>query len=562
MLHAPLPAKVSSAISLAACYACLSTPALLRAASPENYSAATAPTTADAQRLIADHDGWHLFLHMITTLTPDVAEVLAKHRGLMLDLNGLADITPSVAEKLAAHEGRALSLSGLKQLSPEVATALAKYRGRSLYLDGLSTLSTESATLLATYTGKHLRLTGLEAITPEVAKALIRYRGHLWLSRSEHVSKDCAAILEAVPTVHFGEAGALSRQETSSMLAKIDPDQELSLTDFKALYGHVSAEPLTKIVSDLTVCCGIEFQEIRDIDAANGSFTARGFLWYYWEDMRFAFNASGADSLKWRAETLRTHAWIPEIEFDNGSGEVRRWGETLEVFPDGDVECWFNFVGTFTDQDGVMDFRLFPCETLPVAIDVTLPYRASQVSLALCRESTPETIIEELKKRRHPEFLFKAASVQEHRRSYTSEWGRDFSVLRVTVFAKRSKGYYLIHIVLPVAAILVVFLFGQRISIDEFEARIGLALTCLLSLIAYTFSFADSLPKIGYLTLLDYYITGNYCLIAAGTVMTCIQRWRPAAPDWLRRITRVGESVLPWCASLFILCACGVLMLV
>ena len=135
-------------------------------------------------------------------------------------------------------------------------------------------------------------------------------------------------------------------------------------------------------------------------------------------------------------------------------------------------------------------------------------------------------------------------------------------MLRFTVDAKRHKGYYLIHIILPVIAILAVFLVGQRVCISEFEARIGLALTCLLSLIAYTFSFSDSLPKLGYLTLMDYFITANYLLIALGTISTCTHRWAGSTNDSVMRFASTVDAALPWLAlTLVILVLCVFVLL-
>jgi hypothetical protein len=75
-----------------------------------------------------------------------------------------------------------------------------------------------------------------------------------------------------------------------------------------------------------------------------------------------------------------------------------------------------------------------------------------------------------------------------------------------------------------------------------------LALTCLLSLIAYTFSFADSLPKLGYLTLMDYFVTTNYLLIATGTIATCTRRWPTPIPRLVQRVADLIERALPWFA--------------
>jgi hypothetical protein len=352
------------------------------------------------------------------------------------------------------------------------------------------------------------------------------------------------------------------RSDRATLLASIDPDQELSRDDFDTLFGHIPNTPLVKIVKGIPIYCGIELQDIRDIDAARGTYAMRGFLWYYWDDPRFRFDAENIDSLKWDFAAISGLLWIPEIEFDNSSEAVRRWGETIEVFPKGEVEYWCYFSGTFSDQDGLMDFRRFPCEVLPVSLDLTSPYRKSLLTLRFCRESEPSDAIKELRLRRHPEFAFSGGRVVETSRTYTSEWDREFSVLRFTVDAKRHKGYYLIHIVLPVIAILAVFLVGQRVCISEFEARIGLALTCLLSLIAYTFSFSDSLPKLGYLTLMDYFITANYLLIALGTISTCTHRWAGSTKDSVMRFSSAVDAALPWSAlTLVILVLCVFVLL-
>ncbi len=350
--------------------------------------------------------------------------------------------------------------------------------------------------------------------------------------------------------------------DNATLLASIDPDQELSRDDFDSLFGHIPSSAIVKSVKGIPIYCGVELQDIRGIDAAKGTYEIRGFLWYYWDDPRFCFNAEHIDSLKWDFNDLSHRLWIPEIEFDNSSDEVRRWGETIEVFPEGQVEYWCYFTGTFSDQDGLMDFRRFPCEILPISLDLTSPYQKALLVLKPCRVSDPSDAIKELQNRRHPEFTFSDACVTETSRAYTSEWDREFSVLRLTVNAKRHKGYYLIHIILPVMAILTVFLTGQRVCINEFDARIGLALTCLLSLIAYTFSFSDSLPKIGYLTLMDYFVTANYLLIALGTISTCTRRWAGAPHKSVARFASAVDNALPWLAVGLMLLVLGIFALV
>ena len=44
-----------------------------------------------------------------------------------------------------------------------------------------------------------------------------------------------------------------------------------------------------------------------------------------------------------------------------------------------------------------MDFRRFPCEVLPVSLDLTSPYQKTLLVLKPCRESSPSDAIKELR---------------------------------------------------------------------------------------------------------------------------------------------------------------------
>lgn len=353
-------------------------------------------------------------------------------------------------------------------------------------------------------------------------------------------------------------AGAPPDSVIDQVLNKIDPDQELKLEHFNILFGHINT-PIIKEQKKITVYCGMEIQDIRDINPSKGTYHVRGFIWYYWDDPRYRFNGDKIESLKWNYKTLSERMWLPQLDFDNSVNKLERWSETIEIFPDGMIEYWCYFSGEFSDQNGLMDFRLFPCEKLPVSIDVNTQYHSGLLEMKYCRLSTNEDIVLEIKKRRHPEFIFSNASVIPFERTYTSEWNRKFSSLRFIVEARRDKGYYFFHIFLPIASIMIVFLVGQRISNSKFDAKMGLCLTCLLSLIAYTFSFSESLPKLGYLTLMDAYITSNYLIIAAGTISTSIKHWSNPSNTIVRTLSKFIDKTLSVAAILLMISFVGLL---
>ena len=343
-------------------------------------------------------------------------------------------------------------------------------------------------------------------------------------------------------------AGAPPDSLIDEVLKKIDPDdQELKLDHFNILFGHINT-PIIKEQKKITVYCGMEIQHILDINPSKGTYHVSGFIWYYWDDPRYRFNGDKIESLKWNYKTLSGRMWLPQLDFDNSVNELERWSETIAIFPDGMTEYWCSFSGEFSDQHGLMDFRLFPCEKLPVTVDVNTQYHSGLLEMRYCRLSTNEDIAVEIKKRRHPEFVFSNASVTPFERTYTSEWNRKFSSLRFVVEARRNKGYYVFHIFLPIAAIIIVFLVGQRISNAKFDAKMGLCVTCLLSLIAFTFSFSDSLPKLGYMTLMDVYITSNYLIIAAGTISTSIKHWSNPSNSIVKILSNFIDRTLSFAA--------------
>ena len=70
--------------------------------------------------------------------------------------------------------------------------------------------------------------------------------------------------------------------------------------------------------------------------------------------------------------------------------------------------------------------------------------------------------------------------------------------------------YYLFKIILPIILILVICWSSVWIDPKEIESRLTITIVCLLSLIAYNFVIDSELPKLEYLTVMDYIILVSY----------------------------------------------------
>ena len=74
----------------------------------------------------------------------------------------------------------------------------------------------------------------------------------------------------------------------------------------------------------------------------------------------------------------------------------------------------------------------------------------------------------------------------------------------------RKSSYFIYKIILPITLILLLCWSALWIDPKEIESRLTITIVCLLSLIAYNFVIDSDLPKLEYLTIMDYVILISY----------------------------------------------------
>ena len=75
---------------------------------------------------------------------------------------------------------------------------------------------------------------------------------------------------------------------------------------------------------------------------------------------------------------------------------------------------------------------------------------------------------------------------------------------------ERDFQYYLFKVIFPIILILLVSWSVFWIHPKELESKLTITIVCLLSLIAYNFVIDEDLPKLSYLTILDYVVLLSY----------------------------------------------------
>jgi hypothetical protein len=93
------------------------------------------------------------------------------------------------------------------------------------------------------------------------------------------------------------------------------------------------------------------------------------------------------------------------------------------------------------------------------------------------------------------------------------------STVDLELYIERESGYYLYKVILPIIIILVVCWSSIWILPKELEAKLTITIVCLLSLIAYNFVIDGELPKLEYLTIIDWIVLVSYFYAALPNIL-------------------------------------------
>ena len=97
-----------------------------------------------------------------------------------------------------------------------------------------------------------------------------------------------------------------------------------------------------------------------------------------------------------------------------------------------------------------------------------------------------------------------------------------FSKLDYEIYIERQYFYYIFKIILPIMLILSICWSSVWLDRKEVESKLTITIVCLLSLIAYNFVIDNEIPKLNYLTIMDWIILLSYFYAAAPNILAII----------------------------------------
>lgn len=253
---------------------------------------------------------------------------------------------------------------------------------------------------------------------------------------------------------------------------------------------------------------GIAILDIDSIDGANQSFTANIIITMLWEDPRLATERKSRRTLGLE------EVWNPSIQILNQQKLFKTFPDIVEILPEGNVFYRQRYWGTFSHPMNLKDFP-FDHHSLGIRI-VASGYGADDIKFVFDDEKTGMVSTLTVTDWKIEEWESYPESIKV---------GPGLPVLSGVVFefeADRLAGFYVIKVLLPLAMIIFMSCLVFFIEPVHIGPKISIAVTAMLTLIAYRFLLGNLLPKISYLSRMDYFLFGSTFLVFGVLVETAI----------------------------------------
>jgi len=247
--------------------------------------------------------------------------------------------------------------------------------------------------------------------------------------------------------------------------------------------------------------------DINGIDSARQSFTADIVVVLRWKDPRLAHSGSGV--VRYSLDQV----WNPRVSIANETSSVsHRLPDTVEVEADGTVLYRQRYDGSFTQALRLKSFP-FDKQTFRVHL-VAIRYSASEVQfvpdekwvdagLKQAGGISPSITL--------PDWTIEHWDIK--RLGYTLVPGVEYGGYAFEFTASRNVQHYILKVILPLVLIVIMSWTVFWIDPVHSSSQISVAVTSMLTLIAYRFAIDSQLPRLPYMTCLDAFILTSTLLV-------------------------------------------------
>jgi hypothetical protein len=278
------------------------------------------------------------------------------------------------------------------------------------------------------------------------------------------------------------------------------------------------------------ISIGIYIVDIAEIDDAKQTFKADVYEKLRWKDPRLASSEA-------RRKMPLAKVWHPALLILNERSVDRPLPEEVTVDRHGDVEYSQRLAGTFAVP---LNLRGFPLDDQVLAFRVACPgYSPAEIEL-----------VPDERGGRAEDFSitgWKIGSLTSRSEPYAAPGGQQVAGFNCTLPAHRLAGAYVYQYLIPLTFIVCMSWAPFWMSPDQLGPRQGIAVTAILTVIAYRFVLTNQLLKVAYLTRFDYLSLGCTALVFAGLaeVVVVHRLTSKENPERARKLDVWARAVFP-----------------
>ena len=313
-----------------------------------------------------------------------------------------------------------------------------------------------------------------------------------------------------------------------SLLAMLGSGFALGQSDDVTTRPGTARKPVPVAVEMLI----LDLQEIR---GSEQSFSANIAVEARWRDERLQHDGQG------EIRKSLSEIWNPGLQFLNrGRLQSATFADEVRIAPDGTVSWLQRILGQFTQPLQLADFP-FDTQDLRIVL-VATGHEPGTVQLVEDPER-PSRVSKNLTIPDWDPAGWKVEIAEE-----TIAGGRyPIPVFTMTLTMRRDSQYYFINVILPLVLIIGMSWIVFWIPSAQLGPRVSVSVTAMLTLTAYRFAIGSGLPRISYLTRLDWFILCSSLLIFLSLVEVVVTSWlmeREKAP-LARRINYTMRWLAP-----------------
>ena len=277
----------------------------------------------------------------------------------------------------------------------------------------------------------------------------------------------------------------------------------------------------------LEVKVALKVSQITSIDQKAENFGVVATLRMLWSEPELAAKSGEHMPLRrmHKAENFikilaeRNLTW-PAHSFYNLQGRIAYQNRLVGVDPHGNVTYIARFTATFQAPD--FDFKQFPFDKqrFHITLDSIVPAPLIQFTLIMEDSGLGDALGEE-------EWVLDNVKTEITNHDV---FGLTAPRLVLSFQGTRHLIYYIVRILIPVLIIILVSWF--TFFLKDYGKRIDLASGNLLLFIAFNFTIANDLPRLGYITLMDTFMMATFGITGLVVLLNV----------WMKRLQRHGRD--------------------